>query len=366
MTVKIFAQIEAQHSLSFFKFMVGLYGACEELLPYAVYNMSFLSVFLKELMRMCETECQTVVNLLHIPETYRYNKDTLPPVLDTVAIAISNPTADISEEVATMVFNFLLPVCISCNATNTLVNLLALCAGVKMLHPYIMQSNFWPCILVSMVPKGDAVVAALRLLQILPCEDETVQSELCIRLIDLYRSCPDVVVASAICWALRSVRVSLFPLEELVMLVFNGFFHSDREYFLSAVEIAKCLNSETIRRFCGDAFRCELEERLKSRDADICQAIGQFAVIHIEVMKRDLAFVQLVLMFLSAADPPFRVIVPLIQFCCLASSRVEVMELLSKRHFPEVLERLPWKYGHEQSLKDLMDFVSQNYNGSTE
>ena len=129
--IDIFKSLHGQFAVAFFRFMMAMFGPKVEFLKHACETIVYLSLFIKELAKLCETDVEYVKNMLNMPELKDEGRGALQQTLDMISVVFINPGSEVNEKMVSIIIKFVVEKCFEFDSHNPILPLLCICSTVE-------------------------------------------------------------------------------------------------------------------------------------------------------------------------------------------------------------------------------------------
>ncbi|OHS96261.1 TKL family protein kinase [Tritrichomonas foetus] len=360
--VETYNALTGRYAIGFFRFMITIFGPLPEFLPLACKSLFLLSLYIKGLANLCETNSKKVKAMINIEEV-RDGED-LQNLLDSVSNLLVNPEAEINEKTASIIYKYIVNNCFTYNATETILPLLNTCARVGTMKAIIAQSDVWNFIIGGLSEDGEELKNALLLIERIPiCNDTTLRILIWKTLVDKYIKTKDKDVTHAMCSLLN--RRTDFDLANLIPCLLEGLTSDDNNYCVTALKLARRFKVDVYSAMNTDTFWKSLTAQMEKKDEVVCKSIGKLVTKMIEQMETfsfDPQFYGSVISLLYDPNTTFDTAMPFIVFLGASCRVKKIVIFLYKRCFVRYLEQLPWRYENEPRVADAIEYCASIMN----
>ncbi|OHT13373.1 TKL family protein kinase [Tritrichomonas foetus] len=358
--IHIFSSLKGQFAIAFFRFMLGMFGPLNDFLPLACQTLVYMSLFIKELAKLCETEVEIVRDMLMIPELNDEGRSSLQQHLDSISLTIVNPDGEMNEKMGLIILNFIVTNCFKNNSIDPILPLLCLCSKVENLRQMISASDIWGLVIKGLKKSDINHKNALTLIEKIPiCSDEKIKSQIWDKLISTFTKTHEEDVTHAIASLLE--RYSDFDFSQLIPQILDGINSEDEHYCIMALNLARSLNDQAYQILVNDTFWSSLMRQLTDKNIQICKLIGWLSAAMVEKMSEfpfNADYYIAVLVYLYDNDTTFDAAMPFIVFLSASCKYKKTLVFLQRRYFVKYIEQLPWRYEHDSKVGDAIEYCA--------
>lgn len=281
--IDIFKSLHGQFAVAFFRFMMAMFGPKVEFLKHACETIVYLSLFIKELAKLCETDVEYVKNMLNMPELKDEGRGALQQTLDMILVVFINPDSEINEKMVSIIIKFVVEKCFEFDSHNPILPLLCICSTVEskreeiskidQIWTYIMggitsvnrvdptgisnqtspissksrKSKFISSFNFNNISNSNSIAinhkSALILIENIPlCENQNVRIEIWNKLVQTFIISHDPYTAHAISSLLK--RSAEFDFNDLIPTILEGVRNeNDTMFCLTSLKLCRALNA---------------------------------------------------------------------------------------------------------------------------
>ena len=356
--IHIFNSLKGQFATAFFRFILSIYGPLNEFLPVSCKSLVYISLFMKELAGLCESDVEKVKEMLQVPDINDEGRSVLQQYLDSISLLISNPDLEINEKMGLIIIDFIVDNCFKFNSYTPILPLLCLCARIDDLKKIISASDIWDLVIDGLEINNINHKSALELLETIPMTDsDEIKEKVWDRILSIYSKTHDKKVAHAIASLLE--KSENYDLTKLIPQILEGLNSEDENFCLSVLKIGRPLSNEGFKSLIHGHLFSLFTRQLSDKSYKICKLIGKVAAAMIDKMDDfpfDPEFFTSVLVFLYDNETPFLAAMPFIIFLIHACKYKNILVFLQRRYFVKYIEQLPWRYDQEAKVGDAIEY----------
>lgn len=405
--IHVFTTLHGQFSIAFFRFMMAMFGPRKEFLPYACQNIVYLSLFIKELAKLCETDVEYVKEMLSMPELKDEGRGALQQTLDMISAVFISPDSDIDEKMVSIIIKFIVQKCFEFQSQSPILPLLCICSSVESKREEIAQMDFvWRLIMAGITTSIDkhesttvtnqaatgAISAspnsskskskfissfnfnnisnsniitinhksALILVENIPlCENQNIRIEIWNKLVQAFIKSHDPYSAHAISSLLK--RSTEFDYNDLIPTILEGVRNENNRMFcLTSLKLSRALNADADKVLIDGNIFDFICLQIPKKDNVINKSIAKLLIKMVQTMDDEFPFTSdlfgTILIFLYDQETQFEVAKQFIVFLSNACKSQRILFFLQKRYFVKYIEQLPWRYENEAEVAEVIEY----------
>lgn len=398
--IDIFKMLHGQFAVAFFRFMMAMFGPKQEFLKYACETIIFLSLFIKELAKLCETDVEYVKNMLDMPELKDEGRGALQQTLDMISVVFINPDGETNEKMVSIIVKFVIQKCFEFNSHNPILPLLCICSTVESKREEIAKiDNIWSFIMGGITTdnsvelKGISKIlisvsttrsknkfissfnfnnisnnniiainhkSALILIENLPlCETQSVRIDIWNKLAQTFIISHDPYTAHAISSLMK--RSNEFDYNDLIPTILEGVRNeNDSMFCLTSLKLCRSLNANADKVLIDGNIFDFICTQIPKKDNEVNKSIGKLLTKMVQTMDEEFPFISdlfaTILLYLYDQDTQLEVAKPFIVFLTNACKSQRILYYLQKRYFVKYIEQLPWRYENENEVADVIEY----------
>ena len=362
--ISIYNALSGGFAIGFFRFMMTVFGPLPDFLPLACHSLFLLSLYLKEMAVLCETNVDKVKEIINLEEMEEESAESLQQILDSVSILLVNQNNDINKKMVIFIFKFIVNACFTYNSTDMILPLLNLCAQVESITPVIAQIDIWNLIIGGLTSSGDELENSLLLVERLPiCSDTTLRLLIWKTLVDKYIKTKDMKVTHTMCSLLK--RKSDFDLVKLIPTLVLGLASDDQNYCITSLKLARRFKTEVFSQLNTETFWRSLTNQMNKKEMTICKLIGKLVATMVDQMDSftfDAQFFGSVISLIYDPNTSLDTALPFIRFLGTSCKARKIVVFLYKRSYIQYLEQLPWRYENDSRVADVIEYFASVMN----
>lgn len=360
LVIKAFDELKGSLAVGLFRFMMASFGPLPEFLPVACRSVVYLSLYIKELARLCDTNVEAVRILINTPEANKEGRGSLRQILEVISITILNQSAEVTEKMSLLIYNFLVKNCLKYHQYGPILKLMCICANVGIMRSIISESDIWVLITESIQTHSEGFKDALALIERIPiCPIEETKHLVWDTLVDTFVRDHEKEVARTISSILK--RTNEFNVDTLLETVECGM-QADDDFCIVCLKIARTFAAPGLKALLEKGFINIAIKHIKNKDYLLIKPIGKVLISMKVAISDDLQidgeFLGIILQFLYDDDTPFYAALPLIAFLANSCKDKDIAVFLFNRFFADYMEQLPFKYTNETRVFDALDFCA--------
>lgn len=413
LAIHVFESFHGQFSITFYRFIMNVFGARKEFLPLACRTLVYLSLYVKGLGKLCQSDFDYVKSILNFKEIEKESRASLQQALDSISICCTDSDSTINETMGLIMLKMLVPKCFEYNTTDPILPLLCYCATIDSLQEPIMQiSGLWDLIQKALdeniqheekIQKNTSTVSifsmlssslsksnlldpskgilnyqnttennvryinyrsALTLIETLPIvENPEIRNHIWTQLMKSFTPKYDRFAAKTIGSLLN--RSKEFSTVELIPTILEVLSQSrNYDIVLTCLELLYSFDKDSFKNLIDGNFLNLLINIMSLDNSDINLCIGQLlykiSESGIDEIPFEVNLFSSILVYLY--DPKtshFDDAEPFIRFLCVACKSRKVLFFLQKRYFVKYIEQLPWRYPNSQKVPEVIQFCAE-------
>lgn len=362
--IEIYNALSGGFAIGFFRFMMSVFGPLPEFIPLACQSLFLLSLYLKEMAALCETNVEKVKEIINLDEMNNETNESLQQILDSVSLLLVNQNIDVNEKMAIIIYKFIVNSCFTYNSTEMILPLLNMVARVESMSTVIAQTDIWNLIIGGLTSTGDELENSLLLVERLPiCSDTTLRLLIWKTLVDKYIKTKDMKVTHAMCSLLK--RKTDFDLLKLIPTLVLGLTSDDQNYCITSLKLARRFKPEVFYQLNTETFWRSLTNQMQKKDMTICKLIGKLVATMVDKMDGftfDAQFFGSVISLIYDPNTTLDTALPFIRFLGTSCKARKIVVFLYKRSYIQYLEQLPWRYENDSRVADVIEYFASVMN----